>query len=124
MIQALDSVTSQVANKSLDALWMRSNAISDNIANIDTSGYKSKTVSFEDSLSGALADNNLTESETASLAPTQVEQSGNIDQNGNGVDLESEMIELTRNQLQYSYMTKAVTGSYNLLSLATNEGRG
>ena len=124
MITSLDNITSRVANESLNALWMRSSAISDNIANVDTPGYKAKMVSFEDSLSQALSDNTLTESEVSGLAPVLSQTGVTVDQNGNGVDLESEMIELTRNQLQYSYMTKAITGSYNLLSLAANEGRG
>ena len=33
--------------KSLDAVWLRQRVISNNIANSETPGYKSKTVEFE-----------------------------------------------------------------------------
>lgn len=124
MLGSIDSLTNSIANKSLDALWMRSNAITDNIANVDTPGYKQKTVNFENELSSALSDNRINESELNGLTPETVEESGSVDQNGNGVDLESQMIELARNQYQYSYMSKALTNNYALISLATNQGKG
>lgn len=124
MLNSIDSLTNSIANKSLDALWMRSNAITDNIANVDTPGYKQKTVNFENELSSALSDNRINESELNGITPETVEESGSVDQNGNGVDLESQMIELARNQYQYSYMSKALTNNYALISLATNQGKG
>ena len=44
--------------KSLDALWLRQQAISDNIANQDTPGYKNKTVTFEGLLQKILESTN------------------------------------------------------------------
>ena len=38
---------SHLIQKTLDASWMRNEVITNNIANVDTPGYKSKSVSFE-----------------------------------------------------------------------------
>ena len=40
--------TISMAQKSLDCLWKKQEALSDNLANIDTPGYKRKQVSFEE----------------------------------------------------------------------------
>jgi len=44
-----------VLEKSLDAALLRNEAISQNIANVDTPGYKRKTVAFEEYLNDARA---------------------------------------------------------------------
>ena len=45
----LDKVFLQTRNleKALDATWTRNDVISQNIANVDTPGYKRKTLKFE-----------------------------------------------------------------------------
>lgn len=120
MSYLLDSIPGNIREKSLDALWKRGQVIANNIANSDTPGYKEKTVSFEESLQAALADNNITKSELASVNPTTVEKNTFYLQNG--VDMENQMIELSRTQLQYQYMLKASTSS--LLKIAVNNGNG
>ena len=40
--------TISMAHKSLDFLWRQQEVIAANIANVDTPGYKSKSVSFEE----------------------------------------------------------------------------
>lgn len=120
MSYLLDSIPGNIREKSLDALWMRGQAIANNIANSDTPGYKEKTVSFEESLQAALSDNNITKSELENVNPTIVEKNTTYLQNG--VDMENQMIELSRVQLQYQYMLKASTG--NLLKIAVNNGNG
>ena len=119
----INSIATDIGNKSLDALWMRSNAISNNIANADTPGYQEKTVSFENELTSALADNTITAADVSDLQPTLETDSNVYTQNGNGVDIEQQMIDLARNQLQYNYMERAVSANLNLLNVAAKEGR-
>ena len=119
----INSIATDIGNISLDALWMRSNAISNNIANADTPGYQEKTVSFENELTSALADNTITAADVSDLQPTLETDSNVYTQNGNGVDIEQQMIDLARNQLQYNYMERAVSANLNLLNVAAKEGR-
>ncbi|MCX7614257.1 MAG: flagellar basal body rod protein FlgB [Clostridiales bacterium] len=117
----------QVAQKSLDSLWMKQKVISNNIANMNTPGYKSKTVEFENLLKKAIASSS-NESELAenlsSIEP-RVEQnnftSGRED--GNNVDIDSESIELVRTQIQYEYMTSMIANEISRMKYAINGGR-
>ena len=74
--------------KSLDTSWLRNNVYSNNIANVDTPGYKRKRVEFENMLQ-EVSSNNETMS-INSINPTIVEDnttySFKID--GNNVDPE------------------------------------
>ena len=123
LMGSMDSIPLDTANRSLDAIWERSSTITQNIANKDTPNYKTKDVSFESSLSAALADNRLSESEVENLTPQMTTLQGSVDQNGNNVSVDSQMIELTRNQLHYNYLTKAVSSDLSMLSSAATEGK-
>jgi flagellar basal-body rod protein FlgB len=123
MSGSIDTIAIDVGTKSLNALWQRSSVISNNIANNDTPGYQEQTVSFEDQLTGALSDNTITESELANINAKTVTQSGSSSSDGSAVDMEQQMIELTRNQLQYSYLTRGLNDSLDNLKTAASDGR-
>lgn len=122
-MSSVNSLTLSMGSKSLDALWTRANVISDNIANADTPGYKEKVVTFENTLTEALKNNTLTEDKLKNMEPQIVAVDGIVDANGNSVDMESQMIDLTKNQLQYSYTRKAISDQLNMLRTAATEGR-
>lgn len=125
MAGSLNILSMDVGTKAIDALWQRSNVISDNISNADTPGYQQKTVSFEDQLDQALADNHLDANEVSSVSPQIQVQSGNISNaDSNGVDMETQMVELMRNQLQYSYLTRGVSDQLTMLKTAASNGGG
>lgn len=114
-----------VGAKAIDALWQRSNVISDNIANADTPGYQQKSVSFEDQLSQAISDGSLDAGELSGISPQIQVESGNISSSdSNGVDMETQMVELMRNQLQYSYLTRGVSDQLSMLKTAASGGGG
>jgi flagellar basal-body rod protein FlgB len=123
VVNHINTLTLNLANKSLDALWTRANVISQNIANADTPGYTQQDVSFEAMLSDALDDNSLSEIELSAITPEVAAKPGTVDANGNSVDMDSQMVELARNQLQYSYMRKALSDGLIMLRNAASEGR-
>lgn len=123
MSGSIDTITLEVGRKSLDALWQRSSAIADNISNADTPGYEQKSVTFEDQLAGALGDDRLTGSELSTLQPAQTVTPGGGTPDGSAVDMEQQITELMRSQLQYSYMSRAVSDNLGLLKTAASEGR-
>lgn len=119
MSSAVDSLSIDVGTKAIDAYWQQANAISDNIANADTPGYHEKSVSFESALENAISDDHLTSSELSGVNAELQESPEAIDlSDGNGVDMESQMVELMRNQLQYNYLTRGVSGQLSLLKMA------
>jgi flagellar basal-body rod protein FlgB len=120
---SVNSVSVDVGAKSLDALWERSNVISNNIANADTPGYTEQTVSFEDQLSSALSDGTLSESELANINPVVTSEAGSGSPDGSGVDMEQQMVDMMRNQLQYNYVERGVSDELANLTTAASEGR-
>lgn len=120
---AINLLSLDVGTKAVGALWERSNAISDNIANADTPGYRAKSVSFETQLSQALADNQLDSGELSGISPQIQTDEGDISlSDGNGVDMETQMVELMRNQLQYNYLTRGVSDQLSMLKTAVGGG--
>ena len=120
----LDNISTELLQKDLDGLWVRQRAISDNLANYETPGYKNKSVSFEDQLRGLLSDTDS--SSPAALADsiknvkpvTTEEKDEQYRADGNGVDLEQQNLEMARTVLNYSYAAQAMTDSYSRLETA------
>lgn len=133
-----DSITSALYQKALDGTWQRQKAISNNIANSETPGYKATTVNFEDSLKAEI--NKLSSSSSSSSSSGFIDKMDSIQsiQNSNitvssgdtssrldenNVDLESENIEMSKTTLQYYYLVRGVTDNYSRLKYAISGGR-
>lgn len=99
----------------LDGLSMRQRVIADNIANVNTPGFRASTVQFESSLKAALADGTLTPDTTvAATTPANTP----VGANGNNVDLGSETMSAMQSVFQYQLMSRAATDRYTLISTA------
>lgn len=124
----MDSVSMSLLSKDLDGLWARQRAISDNLANYETPGYKSKSVSFEDHLQEQLAAREKTPSDRIggieSVTPVTTEASDETYRaDGNGVDLEKENLEMARTNLNYLYSLQAVSDEFSRLKTVINGGK-
>lgn len=101
--------------KSMDFLWAKQAAHLDNIANAETPGYRTKTVTFEEEFSSKLraamgARDRDGESVRRVLeeADWTVEEDDEVTRmDGNGVNTTEQMVEMVRTayQLQYTYQT-------------------
>lgn len=78
----------------LDATELRSKSIANNIANINTPGYKRKYVTFEETL-----DNNFKNTPKIEI---KEDKSNSVRFDGNNVDLENEKVNQAANSLQYN----------------------
>jgi flagellar basal-body rod protein FlgB len=126
--QFINSLSLNVLQKSLDGLWLRQRAISDNLANVDTPNYKSKTVTFEQQLSEILSDytgDNEDLYQSIQQLNPQVEENTatSLRQDGNNVDIDSENVELARTTLQYQYMVRKISDDFSRLRYVINGGR-
>ena len=113
-----------VLDKAADASWLRNDAISNNIANADTPGYKRQDVNFETQLAKALRSSRYTsmDSKVANvkmnrLNPiTYTDYSGysyRID--GNNVDPDTEGVYLAKNQVVYQGLTESINQEFKNL---------
>jgi len=127
----LNSNHLQILERSLDAATLRHRTIANNIANIDTPQYKSKQVVFEEFLQQELAGIQGTRKLEAyrtdarhipfsnsgsGLLPQIISNPDQIVQNnGNDVDMESEMNQLAKNTIWYNGLTQLTAGSFQKL---------
>lgn len=135
----LDKLTSSLdlRAKALDAAWTRNEVIAQNIANVDTPGYKAKTVRFEEFLADALNKDgfkgNTTDSrhieigggslDNASIKVTTENSNLSTRLDGNNVDIESEMASLAKNDIRYNAITQSVSSGFARLKSVIREGR-
>lgn len=135
MLEKLTS-TLELREKALDAAWTRNEVIAQNIANVDTPGYKKSTVTFEKYLENALdkdgfkgftTDKRHIEIGNVSLENAKIritKEYNNLSTrlDGNNVDIESEMASLAKNDIRYNTMIQSVSNGYSRLKSAISEG--
>lgn len=129
--------SSKIIEKSLDACWLRDEVISQNISNIDTPGYKRKTVSFEEYLGEALNRNNRkringpgSQKSSSKVNIDDIDIRVNEDNNnfkmrldGNNVDVDVEMASLAKNSIKYNVLVQSMNAGFRRLKSVISEGR-
>jgi len=107
-------------SRALDLTSERQTLVSQNIANIDTPGYKSRDIDFRQELQRALAEEQLPEP-----APLVREVSGLIERpDGNNVSLDRESLLMAQNQLAFQVDVQLLRAEFNRLQQAINGGSG
>ena len=139
-MSGLTDSTMSILGQALDGLTSRQSVISSNLANIDTPNYQPKTVDFETALQNELA--SMSSSPENVLGPSSGPSADvamkttdprhyasvgtlgdgssasistadeNTRNDGNKVDLETEMTALTQTQIQYSADSRLITGKF------------
>jgi flagellar basal-body rod protein FlgB len=135
MLNKIDSKTA-VLEKALDAAWMRNEVISNNIANVNTPGYKKSFVSFEDQMASAVSMFQIGSSQKDSKflpigndirnipAPEIMQMSfTSVRKDENNVDVDVEMAELAKNTIKYNALISQISRQFNTIKTAINEGR-
>lgn len=117
--------------KSLDASSLRSKAIANNIANINTKNYKRCYVSFEDSLNQNLNELELKTDNDRHIQtvedPGQIElkqdTSTSMNEDGNNVDIDNEMVNQASNTLMYNALITEANNRLAVTKYIINDGR-
>ena len=113
-----------LASKSMEYLWGKQQITLQNLANVDTPGYKSKYVTFEDEFNTRLKQASLTRDDekiadaiegSHLVVHDTGEESARLDENN--VDADVESVELSRATLQYMYTAQAITSDIARLRL-------
>ena len=128
----LFSNTVNVLEQGLNYSSLKSKAISQNIANVDTPNYKAKNVSFKSVLNEAQAASDQsfkTDSrhfefkETNSNGLQITSKNANYNSAGNSVDMDSEMSDLATNQIYYNALIERLNGNFNTLKSVIQGGK-
>ena len=114
-----------LGEKTLDSLWMRQNLTMNNIANVDTPGFKSQYMTFENELAQKIR-SALTVKKTSMKnvargienmsVHTTLNESTRLDENN--VDMDQEQVELARTAYEYQFMISSVSSDLSRLRSA------
>lgn len=123
-INFFDRSNIPLLEKEMDLFAVRNKAIANNIANIETPGYKTVEVSFQNELSNAITDSQnqvQLSKEVEQIQPTiQVEQTGSLASGANNVDIDQEMAQLAKNQLQFKLAARLMSDTLSLIDKSIN----
>lgn len=115
-----------VLDKAADASWIRNEAISNNIANATTPGYKRQDVAFESQLQNALRNNRYQtmDSKVGNAKLNRLNPRTYTDYSefkyrldGNNVDIDTENVLLASNQLKYNGLIASVNQEFANLKM-------
>jgi len=125
-----------VIGKGLSVSWTRNAVIRNNIANIETPGFKASYVEFESLLKRAAEEGGFVGTRThekhipigrgdmGSVRPL-IMQSRELSMraDGNNVDIESENVRMAQNSLFYNTLMEKMNSEIRRLRMAISEGR-
>lgn len=114
-LSASSDPVSAVLGFALDGLSARQRTIADNIANIDTPGFRSSYVDFESVLRSAVDEGEGAPAALADAAPAVGASGSPVGANGNNVDLRKETLAAMQSQFQYQMVTRAVSDRFELV---------
>lgn len=114
-----------VLGKAADASWTRNDILANNIANADTPGFKRKDVQFETYLKNAVAGTGSLNETVANIDLNELNCTTYTDQanlsyryDGNNVDINTENVELAKNQLKYYTLMNSMSQEFSRLKSA------
>ncbi|OCL27079.1 flagellar basal-body rod protein FlgB [Orenia metallireducens] len=123
-----------ILEKSLDALSKNHDAISNNISNVDTPGYKRQYVSFKNELANLLENRNdlaVTNDKHISInsrnltsfeGKVRTEENTSIRNDENNVDIDAEMSMLAKNTLEYQALVQRISSKFKGLQTVIRQG--
>jgi len=139
--QSTHMQTIKILENTLDAAALRQKVIADNIANVNTPGFKKSYVSFEDELSQALQKKPVSHFKAITTDPRHIqfykppkdpikvrpqiyiEHDTFFRNDNNNVDINVQMTNLAKNSIMYESVIKRVTNLFELLDMVIRGGR-
>lgn len=123
MVSPVDSPASVLLGLALDAAQLRQQAIAQNIANVNTPGFRPLSVRFEEQMAAQRA--TLAQGGSvnlASLGGFQPSLIASADPNET-VALDDQVAQLAGNTLHHQVLLRALNKHFALLGLAISEGK-
>lgn len=110
----LDDLSVSALQSALDGLSARQQAISDDIANVNTPYYRARSVDFENSLRQAISDGDDPMSASQSISYSTAAPG----LNGNNVSLADETVAGAKTEMSYELALRAVSDRFSLTRTA------
>ncbi|MDW8799666.1 flagellar basal body rod protein FlgB [Clostridium sp. A1-XYC3] len=111
-----DKKVYDLLKKGLDTSSLRSKATANNIANINTKGYKRQYVTFEENLKENMSnfplktteDKHIGGSSNDGEAKVETDKSSSMREDGNNVDIDNEIVNQAANTMMYNALISQV----------------
>lgn len=134
----LDKLFSSVSTlqRGLNASWLRNEVIGNNIANVDTPGFKASHVRFEDLVAEAVDlgegslkmtvtdEDHMPQAGSAALGSIEAEvvkdDTTTTRLDGNNVNIDNEMVEMAKNSINYYATINKINSEFRKLNTAIN----
>ncbi len=120
-----------VLQQGLNASWMKNKVIANNIANVDTPGFKASSVSFESVFKAAIG-REFTAKKTRSKhidfsgsdmqAVVAQDNSTTYRMDGNNVNIDAQNAEMAKNTIFYNALVQQLSSEFRKLQIAIREG--
>lgn len=128
MPEITDGAILAALGRQLNQAVARQTIAASNLANLDTPGYRTRDVSFDDALDDQLGGLQRTGTSvppgSGGGTPTVVEAQGLPSRrDGNNVQLDRELLAMTKAAGDFSKAQTALTAKFRLVRYAINEGR-
>lgn len=127
MTEGLEAITSTALGLALDAASLRQQAIASNIANVNTAGYVSLKVNFEDQLGDARrllqSQGNLDAASLADVVPYLEQDRTETRGLTSTVRLDVQVADMAQNAVRYQALLKGLSKQYAILSAAVSDGK-
>lgn len=127
----------QLLIKAMDAASLRNEVIANNIANVETPGFKKSEVIFSEKIKKVLQNTNnhgklvITNPRHISINTGTISEvnpeictitNTSYRNDGNNVDIDVEMAESAKNKIYYDALSQSISNEIRLLRLAITEG--
>ena len=124
----ISDLTLTALERALDGTALQQRITAGNIANLETPGYMARRVSFQDSLRAALAAQREGRPHAAELldaagAAVGRDMSAPTGPDGNNVDIEREMTDLSEAGLRYEALVRLIRRKFQMLGTVIGDGR-
>jgi len=134
-VNLFDNPVMVALSRQLDSSALTQRVIANNVANVNTPGFKKSQVSFREQLrlaldarAPALATSNSRHiggaADISQIAPRVVQERDTIMRYGqNNVDIDQEMVNLAANQIVYDFSASSLSGKLGILGYVIRGGR-
>ncbi|WOC31289.1 MULTISPECIES: flagellar basal body rod protein FlgB [Caproicibacterium] len=116
-----DTKTFHALEGGLNASWLQQQVVSQNLSNLETPNYKTKSVQFQDLLNKNMQGSSATSGDYAFQTSVNTEDNTNNRLDENNVDSDEQSMELYKSYVQYSYLTSKMNSQFsNFKYVVTN----
>lgn len=123
LLRSIDMDVIDLIGKALNIRSSQHKVISGNIANVETPGYKEKSIDFKKEMNRAV-NSDLKSAAGMDIEITESPDNGGLPSiDGNTVNVENQMVKLTENQVMFQSLVQIAAKRFSMMKFLISEGK-